>query len=322
MANNAVAAVPGPNGIAVLSFLGIDSTKTWSGVTNAAYRWDFGSDGEWREIEPVPGPGRLASTAQVLAGRVFVFGGYTVAEDGSERSAPDVNVYNPSTDGWGRAADIPVPVDDAVSGVWRRSLIYLVSGWHDTRNVADVQIFDPSINVWSEATSVPGEPVFGHSGAIVGDDIVYVGGAKVVDARPRFIADSSAWRGRIEPSEPSRIEWERIAAPAGLPLYRSAAGALDGHVVLIGGTANPYNYSGIGYDGEASRPEHQMVAYDPGRGWVSLPAPPVPTMDHRNVGVARGYVFLVGGMEPGQRISDRVWYAAIDELLGRRVPAG
>jgi len=313
--NNGVAAMAGPDGVTVLSFLGIDSTKTWSGVTSAAYRWDHGRTDAWREIEPVPGPGRLAPTVEVVGGRVFVFGGYAVAEDGSETSVPDVSVYSPIADSWGRAADIPLPVDDAVSGVWSRSLVYLVSGWHDDGNVSDVQVFDPSLNLWSTATPIPGPPVFGHSGAIVGHDIVYVGGARVVDGRPRFVVDSTAWRGRIDPTEPSRISWERIEPPPGPPLYRAAAGAVQGLVLLAGGTANPYNYDGLGYDGVPSEPLRQLVAYAPDRGWVELPAPPVATMDHRNLAVAGGYVFLVGGMLEGQVVSDRVWYARIDALV-------
>lgn len=315
VANNAVAALRGRDGIAVMSFLGIDSTKSWSGVTDAAYRWDFGSGDGWREIDPVPGPPRLAPTVAVVAGRMFVFGGYTVAEDGSERSTQDVVVYSPLADSWGRAADMPVPVDDAVAGVWGSSLVYLVSGWHDTGNVPDVQIFDPTINLWREATPIPGAPVFGHSGAIVGDDIVYVGGAKVVESRPRFVIDSTAWRGRIDSEDPSVVHWESIAHPPGPPLYRAAAGSADGWVVLLGGTDNPYNYDGIGYDGEPAEPVGQMVAYHPERGWVQLESPPVATMDHRTMGVAGGYVFVVGGMVDGQRVSDRVWYAEVDALL-------
>jgi hypothetical protein len=321
VANNAVAAVSGQGGITVLSFLGIDSTKVWSGVTNAAYRWDFGSDEGWREIEPVPGPGRLAPTVQVVGGRVFVFGGYTVAEDGSEKSMPDVAVYEPARDAWSRAADIPLPVDDAVSGVWERSLIYLVSGWHDTGNVADVQIFDPAANMWTRATPVPGEPVFGHGGAIIGDDIIYVGGAKVVEGQPRFVADSAAWRGRIDGADPTRITWEPVPHPPGAPLYRAAGATFGGLLVLAGGTDNPYNYDGIGYDGAPSSPSRQLLAYDARVGWVSLPAPPVATMDHRTLGVAGGYVFLVGGMVDGQQVSDRVWYAEVDALLRGR-PTG
>ncbi|NJD19015.1 MAG: hypothetical protein FIA95_07005 [Gemmatimonadetes bacterium] len=126
--NNAVAAVGTGTGVAVFSFLGLDSTKVWSGVTNASYRWDVGSPEGWRAVEPVPGPGRLAGTAQVRRGRIYVFGGYTVAADGKERSLPDVNIYDPATGRWARGADIPYPVDDAVSGVWKDSLIVLVSG--------------------------------------------------------------------------------------------------------------------------------------------------------------------------------------------------
>ena len=96
--NNAVAAVEVDGTVAVFSFLGLDSTKVWSGVTDVAYRWDVGSGG-WRTIEPVPGPGRLASTAQVVGGLVYLIGGYTVAEDGAERSVPNVDVYDPVTDG-------------------------------------------------------------------------------------------------------------------------------------------------------------------------------------------------------------------------------
>ena len=296
VANNAVAAVAGQGGITVLSFLGIDSTKVWSGVTSAAYRWDFGNDEEWREIDPVPGPGRLAATVQVFGGRVFVFGGYTVAEDGSEKSMADVAVYGPRRDAWSRAADIPLPVDDAVSGVWERSLIYLVSGWHDTGNVSDVQIFNPAANIWTDATPIPGEPVFGHSGAIVGGDIVYLGGSKIIEGQPRFVVDSAAWRGRIDGADPTHISWEPVPLPPGAPLYRAAGAAFGGLVVLAGGTDNPYNYNGIGYDGAPSSPKRQLMGYDARTGWTSLPAPPVATMDHRTLAVAGGYVFLVGGM--------------------------
>jgi hypothetical protein len=319
IANNAVAAMQGANGAHVMTFFGIDSTKAWSGVTGAAYRWDTSGDEGWRSIGPAPGPGRLATTAQMVAGRVFLFGGYTVAEDGGERSLPDVLVYDVLRDGWGFAGDMPIPVDDAVSGVWARSLVYLVSGWHDDRNVADVQVFDPSINLWTTATPIPGAPVFGHAGGVVGDRILYVGGARVVDARPRFVVDSTAWLGRIDASDPSVVAWEPIPPPPGHPMYRAASAIAGGVLLLLGGTDNPYNYDGIGYDGAPSSPVHRLLAYDPRRGWLELPPPPVATMDHRSLGVAGGRVFLVGGMEEGQRVSDRVWHADVEALLAEGV---
>lgn len=314
--NNAVAAVDIDGRVSVFSFLGLDSTKIWSGVTNVAYRWDVGDDA-WRAIEPVPGPGRLASTAQAVDGLIYVIGGYTVAEDGAEKSVPDVNVYDPIRDSWSRAADIPVPSDDAVAGVWRGDRILLVSGWHDSGNIRDVQIFDPGSDSWTEATSIPGRPVFGHTGAVAGDQVVYVDGAAVVAERPRFVIEESSWVGALDPSDPSSINWTSILQHPGRPLYRAAAATVGDMVLFIGGTDNPYNYSGIGYDGAPSEPLRQLLAYAPERGlWRQLPALPVATMDHRNAGVAGGMVFVVGGMVEGQEVSDHVWYVEVSRLLG------
>ena len=67
--NNAVAAWSGEGDTAVFSFLGLDSTKLWSGVTNRAFRWRVGEP-DWEEISPVPGPGRLAGTAQTVGGKI------------------------------------------------------------------------------------------------------------------------------------------------------------------------------------------------------------------------------------------------------------
>jgi hypothetical protein len=221
--NNAVAAASVDGRTAVYTFLGLDSTKTWSGVTSSAYQWYVGDDA-WTSIEPVPGPGRLAATAQMIGDRIYVLGGYTVAEDGSERSLPDVAVYDPAAGTWTRGADIPVPVDDAVSGIWR-GRIFLVSGWHDTGNVAHVQVYDPDADRWSEASPVSGSPVFGHTGAVVGDHVAYVDGAAVVNARPRFRIDVASWLGTID-RDGGTITWRPAAPHPGPPLYRAAGAAL------------------------------------------------------------------------------------------------
>ncbi|MEM7414092.1 MAG: kelch repeat-containing protein [Gemmatimonadota bacterium] len=319
ISNNAVAAVEIDGEVSVFTFLGIDSTKVWSGVTNVAYRWDVGSD-SWRAIDPVPGPGRLAPTVQVLDGLIYVIGGYTVAEDGSEQSLPDVAIYDPRTDEWSRGADIPVPTDDAVSGIWRAQDIVLVSGWHNDGNIADVQLYDPSTDRWRASTPIPGAPVFGHTGTVVGDYIAYVDGAAVVDARPRFQLDTASWRGTLDATDGS-IAWEAARPHPGPPLYRSAAAVLGSYALFIGGTDNPYNYSGVGYDGVPADPLHQLLAYSPELDlWDQLTPPPEATMDHRTAGVAGGRIYLVGGMVAGQRVSDRVWWADVVDLLGAPSP--
>ncbi len=306
VANNAVAAVETSAGWSVFSFLGIDSTKLWSGVTTASFRWDVGSPA-WQVIDPPPGPGRLAATAQAFDGKIFLFGGYTVAENGAEESVPQVDVLDPETGRWTRAAPMPVPVDDAVSGVWRDSLIYLVSGWHDSDNVSDVQVYDPASDAWAQATPIPGPPVFGHAGGIAEDAIVYVDGARV-QAEPRtFVLETSSWLGRIDAGDPTRIAWERLPDHPGPGLYRAASVGTGSRILFAGGSDNPYNYSGIGYDGRRAEPWPGAFAFDVATGsWIEIAAAGTPAMDHRGVVIAGDRAFIVGGMTAGQRVTNRV----------------
>jgi N-acetylneuraminic acid mutarotase len=315
--NNAVASVSTSAGPAVFSFLGLDTTKAWDGIQPDAYRWDTGTP-TWRAIAPVPGPGRLAATAQGIRGTIYLFGGYTVAPDGSEQSLPNVDIYDPATDTWSRGAPIPIPVDDAVSGVWRDSLIILVSGWHDRDNVAAVQVYDPATDGWRRATPIPGPPVFGHAGAIAGDLIVYLDGVRTSARRPRFSMEGSSWIGEINPLDPTTITWRRLPRHPGPPLYRAAAGALDHYVVFAGGTNTPYNYDGVGYNGAPAEPRKTVFAFDTvRRRWVETQPLPVATMDHRGIVRAGERLIITGGMLAGQQVTDRVVAAAIAPSLPR-----
>ncbi len=165
VANNATASLLLPMGPVLFSFLGLDTTKAFSGITQRAFAYEVDAD-RWRELSPVPGPeGRLAATAVGFGGRILLFGGYTVDAEGGEVSAPDLDIFDPQTDAWLEGEPFPLPVDDAVSGVWRDSLVFVVSGWSQRDNVDAVQIYDPADDRWGAATPIPGPPVFGHAGA-------------------------------------------------------------------------------------------------------------------------------------------------------------
>ena len=78
-------------------------------------------------------------------------------------------------------------------------------------------------------------------------------------------------------------------------------------MIFAGGSSNPYNFNGIGYDGEPSEPSSLVFAYDPASGaWSVLGRRPVATMDHRGLLEAGEYFYTVGGMGTGQIVSDQV----------------
>jgi len=310
--NNAVAALTSSTGVTLVTTLGLTSGKTWRDVSNQALAYTPAT-GEWRTLPPVPGPGRLAATAQAVRGKVYVFGGYSVDSAGNERSVPNVDVYDPATNNWSRGADMPTPVDDAVSGTYRDSLIYVVSGWRDTDNVRDVQIYDATQDEWLAATPFPGTPVFGHSGGLAGNTLVIVDGTRRNDVRPRYSIVNQAWRGDIDPAMPQNITWRRITNHNGPALYRAAGGACGDHVIVVGGTDTPYNYSGIGYDGNPASPRDEIFAYDTRLDkWQSLGQAPEASMDHRAlVTTTEGIGWTVGGMRTGPQVSADVMRLAL-----------
>ena len=119
--------------------------------------------------------------------------------------------------------------------------------------------------------------------------------------------EPGAWRGDIDPDDPTRITWQRLDSYPGPPLYRAAGGSHGNRVLFVGGTDNPYNYDGIGYDGVPSEPRDGFFGFDvTGNRWIDLTPLGVATMDHRSVVVADGRLFLAGGMLGGQRVTDRV----------------
>ncbi len=309
--NNAVAGLDTEAGPRLLSMLGLHAGKRHADITAEVFVLDPTS-ARWAALPPPPAsPGRLAATAQAVAGRVFLFGGYTVAPDGHEVSLARVDVLDPLRGRWSAAAPMPVPVDDAVSGVWRDRYVLLVSGWSDRDNVAHVQVYDTTTDRWSMATPIPGAPVFGHAGGLVGDVIVYCDGVGVHAEAPKFRAESACFRGRLLDGDAGiEVTWASLPPHPGAARYRMASGPIAGRdwVVFAGGTARPYNYDGIGYDGVPAEPETDVFAWDlKSGGWTPLPPLPEARMDHRGLVWLDHTLWLVGGLDADRAVSPSAW---------------
>jgi N-acetylneuraminic acid mutarotase len=317
VANNAVTAALVDGRPRLVSFLGLGPARDFAAITTHAYALDPGGTA-WERLPDVPGTvGRLAATAQAVGPRVFLFGGYEVAADGKETTSPATDIYVIAERRYQRGADAPVPLDDTVSGVWRDRLIYLVSGWSTDRTMTAVQVYDPAADHWFAATPIPGTPVFGHAGGLINDTLVYCGGAKMLGtATPKYGISAECYRGDISPADPATIAWRAIAAHPGAPRYRAAAGpvrtASHTGIMFVGGTANPYNYNGIGYDARPAEPESTSWFYDTVRDtWEAGPVLDVPTMDHRGLVGAGGAWWIIGGFGAGQTVSTHVTRLAV-----------
>ncbi len=320
VSNNAVAISHDEGGPRIFSFMGIGPKKTWDAITTSTYEMDLGT-GKWEEKRPVPGvAGRLAASAVALHDQVFIFGGYVVDSQGGETTVSDLNVFVPVENRYYRGKDIPEPVDDAVVGLYRDRYIFVIGGWSTSKRAAvrNVQIYDTDKDVWMQGTPIPGTPVFGHAGAILSDTIVYVDGAypNPNGPNPRYVASSECWMGRLPISKKAditKIRWTQLAAHPGNARYRIAAGADSPdkkatRIYFSGGTDDPYNYTGIGYNGQPAEPSPVTFAFNVHtRAWETVnDNTPEPTMDHRGLLITHRGMVIVGGMEKGQQVTAKV----------------
>ena len=305
--SNAVASMKG--GTEVYSIMGVGTKKTWDDITNKMYVLRFKS-GKWTEGRPVPGvAGRLASSAVGAKGEIFVFGGYTVDGQGNEFTLADVNAFVPQDQRWYRAADIPVPVDNAVIGVTHDRYIYLIGGRSKEGPVNNVQVYDAEKNTWSQATAFPGSPVFGHAGGLADETIVYADGAKKDPAGGNhYVLSDECWMGKIDHKDPNKIEWSKLPAHPGPGRFGVVAGGGDHRILFSGGTTDIHNYRFLDAEGKPAEISPVTFAFDlHGNRWETITED---TYDVRADG--RGILFtplgpiILGGTLKNSAVSARV----------------
>ncbi len=310
--NNAVASVITDRQAYLVSFNGLASGRTYGDTLAVTYVLDVGRN-EWTQAAPVPGGvGRLASAAVSVGELAYVFGGYSVAVDGTEVSTPWVHSFDPATGVFTELRSMPVPVDDAVAITYAERFVYLISGWHDLGNVNLVQRYDTQTDSWDQATPIPGKALFGHAGGSVGNKVVYCDGVTIrsyADRSRDYVASNECFLGIIDAEDSRRIDWRSIDSHPGLPRYRMASAGVPGlnSVLFIGGSDNPYNYNGIGYDGKPSEPSAGGMRFDlESLEWHVLQQKNPATMDHRALVVLDGSWLTIGGMLAGQVVTDKV----------------
>ncbi|MCY7295288.1 Kelch repeat-containing protein [Alteromonas sp. a30] len=324
--NNAVAKVTLDDQAYALSFMGLGADKTHKAVHNKVWALNLATN-RWQQKSSVPSTlplkGRLASIAVGIGSKAYVFGGYTVAEDHSEISSPDNFVYDLKTDSYQFIAPTPVPTDDAVALVYQNRYIYLISGWHNDGNVNLVQMYNVETNQWRQASPFLGEPVFGHAGGIWGNNLLVCDGVKVKAqhlVRRTFSSVAACYSGQIDPQAPFKIDWRKVEHPTGEGRYRMAASGAKltqgVGVVFAGGSLNPYNYNGIGYNGVPSEASRDIWFYNFERQVWQFAKAPKATMDHRGLVPTfnMSEYLILGGMGKNQEVLNSVTHLALNNL--------
>jgi len=312
ISNNAVAGFVDDGDFFLASFNGLTASKKWQDIVPHAFLWTKNNK-SWLRLPDVPGKmGRLASTAIALNNKFWIAGGYTVNEDGSEISTAEIFSISSPWRKYRQETRMPLAVDDSGLLSYKQQYLLFVSGWHDDGNTSKVQIYDSKNFRWFNASAFPGVPVFGHSGAIVGNKIIIVDGVGVVgnvNGKRQFTIVRQSWIGTLDPKNPSNIRWVKIKDHPGPARYRMAAVALKarGQIVFIGGSRNPYNYNGIGYNKQPSVPEANILIFDLKKNcWLDSAIAGPKVMDLRGAVQQANKVFTIGGMDEQQKVLDRV----------------
>jgi hypothetical protein len=309
-ANHALCAAEVNGSWNVYVFGGITTGLTNADIHRNAYRYEVASD-TWSPLPDVPDTlGKIAASASVVGDTAYVIGGYHVFNGAPfELSSNRVHRLNLVTNTWmADGAPVPVAIDDQVQVVWRDSLIYVVTGWSNTTNVANVQVYDPAHNSWSVATSVPNNnqyKAFGAGGVLIGDTIIYHGGASTAG---NFPAQDRVRMGVIDAASPMTIEWLPAVTGGQGARYRAGPAVVDGRPTWIGGSAISYNYDALAYAGGAVVPPATAIQQWNGTTMTTAGATPTNVMDQRAIAAISGNELIVAGGIGLQRVVlDSVW---------------
>ena len=335
--NNAIAKISDGKQDYLLSFMGLSQGKTYQDVHNKAWMLPLTPKSHWQQLEPVPHietlAGRLAGIAIGIKDTAYIFGGYTVAKDHTEVSTRDNYKFNINTKQYQRIADMPVAVDDTAAISYQNRYIYLFSGWHQSGNVNLVQVYDTQTDTWALATPMPIPATFGLAAGAVANELVLCDGVKVkplANQKRTFAASPVCLYGMIDSNNHLRIQWQAIPhfiTPLSditnsdeISYYRMAAvGAPNashtGQIVFIGGSNNPYNYNGIGYNGKPSQPSAWMNRFDLAtHQWLMPKKLPDASMDHRGLILYKQSLIRIGGMTQDQQVTDKIFIDAVEDL--------
>jgi N-acetylneuraminic acid mutarotase len=278
---------------------GSDAGGADAGGTDAMPGTDAGAGGTWSARAPLAGGPRQETGVGALGGLVYVVGGF----DETATIVADVERYDPATDTWEAVAPVPEPMHHAnvAAAAGRLWVAGYLTGLGFVAN-GNVYGYDPVADAWTPAATMPAGTERGAGGCAAEGDVLYVAGGwrgGSVDDVSAYDAVADAWTalaplpgggrdhlvagatggllyaiggrsdavtavtGRVDVLDPAAGTWTS-GAPMPTPRGGSAAGLVNGLVVVAGGEGNTAAASGV-FDA--------VEAYDPAADAWSVHAP-------------------------------------------------
>jgi len=230
----------------------------------------------WRQLPSLSYPVD-APTAAVIAGKLYVTGGYDDADQVNQRA---LEIYDPATNLWSAGAPIPHAYYGAAAAVLDGKM-YVIGGCSADGECTstDVQVYDPATNTWTAAAAYPRKISFLGCGAISGT--LYCAGG--------FDHDLGMGTSAGYAYRPQSGSWTPIASmPA--DLWGGGYASANGELLISGGItrfSSELTNEGFGYDPASNT-------------WQSLPNAPA---DLYRGGSACG-LYRIGGEDSAGAVAD------------------
>lgn len=203
---------------------------------DTVFVYDFDA-GAWSETTPLP-VARGEHVSETVDGKIYVIGGRIGGTPGAATyqehiDTARVDVFDPDTGEWSKAADAPTARNSAASAVIDGK-IYVVGGRHyDTQhedgavnvNLAALEVFDPQRGTWETKAPLP-RPSGGISAAVVNGKLLVFGGEQWT---PTKLVIANAWS-----YDPAADQWSALP-DLKTPRHGTAAAAVGGRVFVFGG---------------------------------------------------------------------------------------
>jgi N-acetylneuraminic acid mutarotase len=123
--------------------------------------------------------------ACVIDGRIYVFGGNTKWDGGKWPCAPTVQIYDPATNNWNQASNMP-----RIRVIYTASIVdgkmYIIGGGggvapvdveqEDIEQSKTIDVYDPITDTWTTAADRHPTMVGAHTAAVVDGKIYTIGG--------------------------------------------------------------------------------------------------------------------------------------------------